>query len=139
VNAPGAALVLDEHVTAVQPGLIARGIEVRTVNECGVAATIDPDVIRGIANVMGGRAWVLVTMDGTIIDEHPGFEWDLYGIAWVVIDPELRGAAVEHAKTDVIQRHAHQMIEQRPGDHHTYTVRNRFKHPPSLISRRRGA
>jgi hypothetical protein len=131
------ALVLDEQVTAVQAGLLQRGIDCRTVHELGVTSTVDPDVIRGIASVLHGRPWVLVTMDGTIVEEHAGFEWHLYAIAWVSIDPWLSGASVEQAKTDVIHRHAHQMLEQRPGDHHTYTVRARFRHPPGLMSRQR--
>jgi hypothetical protein len=90
--------------------------------------------MRGIAKAFR-RPWVLVTMDGTIIEEHPGFEWDRYAIAWVVVDTQLRGAAVEYAKTDVVQRHAHQMVEQRAGDHHSYTAAQRLRHPPSLITR----
>lgn len=131
-----AALVLDEHLTAVQAGVSQRGIDVRTVHDFDVTSTSDPDVIRAIAAAMDSP-WVLVTMDGTIVGEHPGFEWERYAIAWLKLDAYLRGAAFEHAKADVMHRHAHQMVEQRPGDHHTYTDRARFRQPPSLVSRQR--
>jgi hypothetical protein len=68
---------------------------------------------------------------------HPGFEWQRYAIARVLIDPHLSGVAVEHAKTDVAQRHAHQMVEQRPNDHFSYTAHARHKQPPSLLSAQR--
>ncbi len=131
-----AALVLDEHLTALRPGLEQRGIAARTVQEFRATSIVDPDVIRAIAQCIASP-WVLVTMDGTIVDEHPRFEWGSYAIAWIVIAPHLRGVAVEHAKADVLQRHAHQMVEQRPGDHHSYTQRARFRHPPSLLSANR--
>jgi hypothetical protein len=61
--------------------------------------------------------WVLVPMDAMIVDENPGFEWDRYAIAWVLVEEWLLGAPVEHTKSDVVQRHAHQMTAQRAGDH----------------------
>jgi hypothetical protein len=129
-------LVLDEHLTAAQAGLAQRGIDARTVHEFNAASTSDPDVIRAIDRQMAGP-WVLVTMDGTIVDEHRGFDWHRYAIAWIKVPPHVRGAAFEYAKVDVIQRHAHQVVEQVPGDHYTYTERQRFKHPPSLMSHQR--
>jgi hypothetical protein len=110
---------------------------VTTVHECGVEATIDPDVIRAIDRIMDGRLWVLVTMDNSIVEDHPGFEWERYAIAWVLIDPHLRGAAAEQEKHEVIHRHVHQMVEQRAGDHFSYNVPSRFTHPPSLVTRQR--
>lgn len=84
------------------------------------------------------RPWVLVTMDNSIIEDHRGFEWERYAIAWVVIDPRVRGAPAEYAKHNVIHRHAHQIIEQRPGgDHFTYTQPARHRSPPSLVTRQR--
>lgn len=130
-----AVLVLDEHLTALRGGLYQRGIDTRTVHDFHATSTLDPEVIRAIARAMDVE-WVLVTMDGTIIDEHPGFEWDRYAIAWVVIERHLRGVEVEQAKAEVVQRHAHKMVEQRPDDHHSHTRRSRFKHPPSLLSAR---
>jgi hypothetical protein len=134
-SARAAAVVLDEHVTALQAGLRQRGINALRVHDFRATSTLDPDVIRAVALGLDDP-WVLVTMDGTIVDEYPGFEWERYAIAWVVIDGHLRGAAVEHAKAETIQRHAHQMIEQRRGDHYSYTPTSRYKHPPSLMSRR---
>ena len=131
----GAALVLDEHLSALQIGLKCRGIDARTLDEFHAMSTVDPDVIRAVARALTSP-WVLLTMDGTIVEEHPGFEWERYAIAWVKVDKHLAGIAVEHAKVDTVQRHAHQMVEQRPGDHHTYTRDKHFKHPPSLISAR---
>lgn len=129
-----ALIVLDEHLMAVRQGLEQRGITVRTVADFNVRSTLDPDVVRAVASALSDP-WVLVTMDGTIIDEHPSFEWGRYALAWVLIDTHLRGAAVEHAKANVVQRHAHQMVEQRAGDHFSYTERARFRHPPSLMTR----
>jgi hypothetical protein len=127
-------LVLDEHLMALRPGLELRGIAARTVRDLGVTSTLDPDVIRAVARDMRARLWVLITMDGTIVEEHRNFEWERYAIAWIVIERHLSGIAVEHAKTDVVQRHAHRMLEQRPGDHHTYTRQQRFRSPPSLVT-----
>jgi hypothetical protein len=132
-----AALVLDEHLTALQSGLQQRGIDTRRVHDFHATSILDPDVIRAIARAMDGL-WVLVTMDGNIVEEHPRFEWNEYAIAWILIGSHLRGVQVEQAKADVLQRHAHQMVDQRIGDHHTYTKRSRFRHPPSLVSARGG-
>jgi hypothetical protein len=131
-----AALVLDEHLTAVRGGLQQRGLDVRTVADFHATSTLDPDVIRAIENGMHRTDWVLITMDGTIVEEYPGFDWHRYAIGWVLISKHLRGVAVEHAKVDVLQRHAHQMVEQRAGDHHSYTRRAHHKSPPSLVSSR---
>jgi len=111
-----------------------RGIVVRSVGDFGARSTLDPDVIRATARKMRASPWVLVTMDGTIVDDHPNFEWQHYAIAWVLVDPHLLGIAVEQAKTEIVQRHAHQMIEQRPPDHHSYTVIQRHRNPPGLVS-----
>jgi hypothetical protein len=99
----------------------------RTVGDFRATSIIDPDVIRAVARGMRRDPWVLVTMDAGIVENHPGFEWQRYAIAWVLIDPHLSGVAVEHAKTDVAQRHAHQMVEQRPNDHFSYTAHARHK------------
>ena len=130
-----ATLVLDEHLTALQPALRQRGLDVRRVHDFHATSTVDPDVIRTVARSLE-QPWVLVTMDGGIVDENPRFEWAEYAIAWVVIGERLRGIAVEHAKAEVLQRHAHQMVDQQVGDHFTYTRRSRFRHPPSLLSAR---
>lgn len=134
MKGPQVVLVLDEHLTALRGGLESRGIRVRTVADFGVQSTLDPDVIRGVARKMRAAPWVLVTMDVTIVEEYPRFDWDRYAIAWIVIDPYARGIAVEHAKTNVVQRHAHQIVEQRPPDHFSYTASQRHRHPPALVS-----
>lgn len=128
-------LVLDEHLSALQVGLQCRGIDARTLDEFHATSTVDPDVIRVVDDALS-VPWVLLTMDGTIIDEHPGFDWERYAIAWVKVDKHLRGIAVEHAKVDTVQRHAHKILEQRVGDHHSYTRDKHYRHPPSLISAR---
>lgn len=130
-----AALVLDEHLTAPASGLRDRGIDTRTVQDFHATSIHDPDVIRAIAAVMT-TPWVLVTLDGTIVDEAPNFEWDRYAIAWIVVNPDLRGIVVERAKAEIVHRHAHRIVQQRPGDHFTYTRRSQYKHPPSLVSAR---
>lgn len=110
-------------------------MDARRVHDFHATSILDPDVIRAVDQAMEAP-WVLVTMDGTIVDEHPNLEWVRYAISWVVIERHLKGIAVEHAKAEVLHRHAHRMVEQRPGDHFTYTRRSRFRHPPSLVSAR---
>lgn len=78
--------------------------------------------------------WVLVTMDLTITEDFPGFDWDRYAIAWVAGHESLRGAAFEHSKQDIVHRHAHAMVEQARGDHHTYSEKRHSKARPSLTS-----
>lgn len=126
-------LVLDEHLTAPCDGLRARGLDVRPVHDFGATSTLDPDLIRMVAAAMH-KPWVLVTLDSGIKEEHRKFEWERYAIAWVLIPTEIKGIAVEHAKTDVVHRHAHRIVEQRADDHFSYTRRARHKSPPSLVS-----
>lgn len=128
------ALVLDEHIMAGRPAMRQRGIDTRTVEDFNATSTLDPDVIRMIASEMD-QPWVLVTMDGGIVDENPRFEWDRYAIAWLTIDRHHKGIAVEYAKMNALHRHAHRILEQRDGDHHTYTESARHRCPPSLVSR----
>jgi hypothetical protein len=73
-------------------------------------------------------------MDVTIEQDYPGFDWNRYAIAWVVVPRRLRGTAVERQKANIVHRYAHVIREQRPGDHHTYTATQHFKHPPSVGS-----
>lgn len=136
-----AELVLDEQLAS--PRLVAalkdRGIEVSTVADYGVTGRADPDVARRIHEQIS-QPWVFVTMDLTIVEEFPGFDWSRYAIAWIRPRDDLRGVEVERAKADILQRHAHTICEQGPADHHTYTAKQHFKHPPSLqtqIRRRR--
>jgi hypothetical protein len=88
---------------------------------------------------MHDTPWVLVTMDLTITDDFPGFDWDRYAIAWVMVRQGVLGGAVEVEKTEIVQRHAHDMREQGQGDHHSYTAHRRHKSPPSLASLTRRA
>lgn len=128
-----ATLVLDEQFTSSRLilALEDRGMKVKTVADFGAEGRPDPDVVRRIAGGCDGD-WVLVTMDTTILEDFAGFDWSRYAIAWVVIDDHLLGAAVEKAKSNVVQRHAHMMVEQRPNDHFTYSATRHSKHPPSL-------
>lgn len=73
-------------------------------------------------------------MDLTIEEDHPGFEWERYAIAWVLIPKRLRGVAVERAKANIIHRYAPLMCEQQPGNLHSYTATQHFKHPPTVGS-----
>jgi hypothetical protein len=132
-----AALVLDEHLTRIAQSLIDRGFSVFTVADFHAKSQVDPDVMRAIEEGPSGDRWVLVTMDGTLVDEYRGFDWARYAIAWVKIYPHLLGIEVERMKTDVVQRHAHRIVEQKPGDHHTYTRSAHYRHPPSLLPSRR--
>jgi hypothetical protein len=102
-------LVLDEHLTGACSGLAGRGIPVKTVHDFNAGSTADPTVIRTIADKMGDTPWVFVTLDGTLVDEHRGFDWERYAIAWIVVPTGVLGIAFEHAKVNVIQRHAHRM------------------------------
>jgi len=126
-------LVLDEQLA--NPRLVSalrdRGIEVQTVSDFGVTGHPDPDVVRRIATEHRG-AWVLVTMDLTIIEDYPGFDWSRYALAWVRVHEDLRGESVEREKAEVVHRHAHAIREQADGDHHTYTATRHYKSRPSL-------
>jgi hypothetical protein len=130
-----AELVLDEQLA--NPQLVAapaaRGIEISTVADYGATGRADPDVVRRIDDQISGP-WVFVTMDLTIVEDFPGFDWSRYAIAWIRPREDLRGVAVEHAKADIMHRHAHTIREQSPTDHHTYTATNHYKHPPSFAS-----
>jgi hypothetical protein len=128
-------LVLDEQLCGRRliDALGSRGLKVKTVKDFGAAGRPDPEVVRRI-DERCRRPWVLITMDFTIVEDFPGFDWDLYAIAWVVVREDVQGAAFEHEKNDVVHRHAHQMVEQRRGDHHSYTVKQRIKGRPSLTT-----
>jgi hypothetical protein len=65
-------------------------------------------------------------------EDFAGIDWD--AIAWVVPREDLRGAAFEHEKNDIVHRHVHQMVEQGRGDHRTYTVKQRHKTRASLAA-----
>jgi hypothetical protein len=69
-----------------------------------------------------------------ILEDHPGFKWEDYAIAWVKLPPKIRGVAAENAKQEIVHRHAHQIVEQTPGQHFTYTKGRRHKSPPGLVS-----
>jgi hypothetical protein len=132
-----ALLVFDEQLASARlvSALHDRGLDAQTVGDFAVTGRPDPDVVRGIENsssIAGG--WVLVTMDLTIVEDFSGFDWSLYAIAWIHVPVHMRGAAVERAKADIVHRHAHVIAEQVPGDHHTYTARQHFRHRPSLTS-----
>jgi hypothetical protein len=131
-------LVLDEQLAGKRlvDGLRARGLEISTVGDLGLTGRPDPDVVRTIDGRLSGM-WVLVTMDLTIVEEHPGFEWERYAIAWITVQEDLRGAAFEAAKTDVVHRHAHRIVEQGRGDHCTYTAKQRIRSRPSLATQLR--
>jgi hypothetical protein len=73
-------------------------------------------------------------MDLTIIEEHQGFKWERYAIAWVVLREGLRGLSVEREKSEIVHRYAHLIRQQAAGDHHTYTSSQHFRQPPSLTS-----
>jgi hypothetical protein len=134
-----ATLVFDEQIASARlvQALSERGIDAATVGDFGAEGTADPDVVRRVARELGS-AWVLVTMDLKIVDEHQGFDWGRYAIAWVPLRQGISGGRVEVEKTEIVQRHAHEIREQSPGDHYTYTTDKRFKHRPSLASIMRG-
>lgn len=128
-------LVLDEPLAnrRLVAALQERGIECSTVADHGVTGRPDPDVVRRI-DEQTAPPWVFVTMDLTIVEDFPGFDWSRYAIAWIRPREDLRGLEVEQAKADIMHRHAHTICEQGPADHYTYTAKHHFKHPPSLQS-----
>lgn len=131
-------LVLDEQLCRglLIEGLRLRGYDVKTVKDFGATGRPDPDVVRRIDDGHTGP-WVLATMDFTVIEDFPGFDWGRYAISWVIVHEDLKGAAFEHEKNDIVHRHVHQMVEQARGDHHSYTVKQRHKSRPSLVSQLR--
>jgi hypothetical protein len=130
-----AVLVLDEQIAGktLVAGLNARGLSIRTLADFALTGRPDPDVVREVDRRHTGM-WVLVTMDLEIIEHFPGFDWDRYAIAFVVVHEDLRGAAFEHSKQDVVHRHAHTMVEQGRGEHHTYTTHRHSRSRPSLTT-----
>jgi len=128
-------IVLDEQLAGgkLVAALRDRGLDVRTLDKFGVTGKPDPHVVRRVDEAIGAT-WVFVTMDLTILEDFPNFDWGQYAIAWIRIPEGVSGAAVEHAKHNVVQRHAHLIVEQARGDHHTYTSTAHFKSPPSLTS-----
>lgn len=126
-------LVLDEQLGSQRlvEALTDRELDVKTIGDFGLTGKPDPDLVKRIAEQCSG-AWILVTMDLTIAEEHRGFDWKRYAIAWVQVRKEVRGPAVEKAKHETIQRHAHHIRDQGPGDHFTYTPERYSKYPPSL-------
>jgi hypothetical protein len=134
VNEPVATLVLDEPLAALRADLERHGVSARTVADFRLTSPLDPDVLRAVSSGMGATPWVLVTTNATIPDEHRSFEWERYAIAWIVVDPDLGGIAVEQARADVVLRHRDDLTRQRPGDLFTYTRFHRHRAPPSLGS-----
>lgn len=128
-------LVLDEQLAnpRLVQALEERGLQVATVGDFGVTGRPDPDVVRRIQEQISGP-WILVTMDLTIIEDHKGFDWGRYAIAWIRVHKDLKGAEVELAKTETIHRHAHTIREQGVGDQFTYSPGRCERHPPSLAS-----
>ena len=129
---PGRVLVLDAHLDRAARGLGERGIQAATLKDFDLPSTLDPDVVRAVANAMRDP-WVLVTLDGTIVQDAEGFQWERYAIAWVVLEPQVRGIAAEREKLDIVARHAHRMLEQEAGGHFSFTRRQRQAGPPSLM------
>ncbi len=135
-----AVLILDEQIAgkSLIAALRARGLHVLTLADFGLTGRPDPDVVR-LVDERHGEMWVLVTMDLTVLEDYPGFDWSRYAIAWIAVRQHLRGAAFEQEKHNVVHRWALEIREQRRGDHHTHTVRQRHKSPPSLNAQlRRG-
>ncbi len=126
-------LVLDEQLERSQlvDALRDRGMDVATVGDFGVSGRPDADVVRSIDSERRGR-WILVTMDLTIVEDYPGFDWSRYTIAWIRPHEGLSGAQVEQAKAEILHRHAHAIRKMANGDHHTFTVDRHSKSPPSL-------
>lgn len=132
----GAVLVLDAHLDRAARGLEERGIQASTLKEFDLPSTLDPDVVRAVSSAMR-VPWVLVTLDGTIVQDAEGFQWERYAIAWIVLEPQVRGLAAESEKLDIVARHAPRMLDQGAGEHFSYTRRQRQSGPPSLIRRSR--
>lgn len=132
-------LVLDEQLGGKRlvDGLSSRGIDVTTVGELGLTGRVDPDVARSIEQQSDGP-WVLVTMDLTIVEDHPGFDWSDYAIAWVIVHDALRGAPFETKKRDIVHQHCLKMSEQARGDHFSYFDRRFSKSPPGVSRQLRG-
>jgi hypothetical protein len=131
-----ARLVFDEQLESrrLLDALAHRGLAVSSVRDYGMTGRSDPDVVRRIGEQMGDDAWVLVTLDLTIIEEYERFDWDRYAIAWVAPRPGLRSAEFEAEKANIVHAHALEMVEQVAGDHHTYTLKRHFRSRPSLTS-----
>ncbi len=126
-------LVLDEQLSRGQlaNSLRDRGMQVATVGDFGATGRPDPDVVRQIV-AQRNEHWILVTMDTTIVEDYPGFDWSRYAIAWIRPHEDLRGVAVERAKAEILHRHAHEIRQMGSGDQHTFTAERHYKTRPSL-------
>ncbi len=133
-----AHLVLDEQLSgrALIASVSGRGFGVATVGDLGAQGRPDPDVMRRAEESQPGQ-WVLITMDTTIIEDHPRFGWADYAIAWISIHEDLRGEAVEQSKMNVVHRHLHLIAGQARGDHFTYSEHRHDKAPPSVSTQMR--
>lgn len=133
-----ALLVLDEQLEAksLVTALTDRGLAVKTLGDYALTGRPDPDVVRSIDQRESGM-WVLVTMDLRIVEDHPGFEWERYAIAWILVHEDLVGVKFEQSKRNVIHKYAHEMVQQGRGDQHSYSEQRRTKSRPSLSSQLR--
>jgi hypothetical protein len=133
-----ALLVLDEQLEAksLVVALTDRGLAVKTLGDYGLTGRPDPDVVRRIDERQSGM-WVLVTMDLGIVEHHPGFDWDRYAIAWILVHKDLRGVKFEQSKRNIVHKYAHEMVQQARGDQHSYSEQRRTKSRPSLSSQLR--
>ncbi len=127
-----ALLVLDEQLA--NPRLVAalrdRGSMAETVGDYGATGRADPDVVRRIA-AQCRVPWVFVTMDLTIIEDFPGFDWNRYAIAWIRPREDLHGARVEEEKTDIIHGTRTQSVSNTPAII-THTQRPGISSTPEL-------
>ena len=117
-------------------GLRGRGFDAIPVADIGLGGKRpDADLVRQIGTNID-QAWVFVTLDLSIIEEASGFEWHRYAIAWVMVRAGLANVAFEHAKQNIVHKHAEKITSQEAGDHWSYTDRSCFKHPPGLVTDR---
>lgn len=132
-----ATLVFDAHLssTTLIQGLRARGIDARAAAALGFGDGVpDLELVKGLDKYFEGSAWVLTTMDLTIIDDQSNFDWGRYAIAWIAVRPGRGGSDFEAMKHNIVHHRAMEIVAQTPGNHFTYTEKRRFKSMPSLIS-----
>jgi hypothetical protein len=132
-------LVIDEDVNKrVATELNARGREAVATTELELRGLKDEPLLRALAaRFEGSRAWVLVTGDDAMPDDHGVGLAELH-ITLATIDPRRPSGTHEDAwRRDVVHRWAHAFAAQEPGTIRRYSLHRHGLWRPRRSGRRR--
>lgn len=91
--------------------------------ELGLGDELDPDVLRLLAERFAPDEWVLVTGDDAMPAEHGPVIVETSATIATIHPSRPEGVDEVHWYYDVVQRWAHVMQEQAPGDVRRYSMR----------------